>query len=249
MLSKKTDFEQVRVWVEAYNKYKQQKRKKQLLTLIVFACEPFVKSIAYNLARRSTDPVEDIIQVGNIGLMKAVQRYKSEHKNIKNYIKTFVIGEIKHYLRDKVQTIKAPRELIELSYRINNLKIDDIEENYKEEQRIKKRENKNIYVERRRVISLDQIQFVNDENSKIYEESLSDDKFEFENSINKILLKDAIEKLSPKLKEIIKLLYFENIYQTELAKKMNTSQSNISRLQKRALKQLFDIITSKKNED
>ena len=75
MTNPETDFEQIEVWIEAYNKEKQPLRKKQLLTLIVLACKGLVNKISYGLARRSTDPVEDIIQVGNLGLIKAVQRY------------------------------------------------------------------------------------------------------------------------------------------------------------------------------
>ena len=123
----KIDFEQVEKWVSKYNKCKPSEEKKKLLTFIVLTCTPLVKNIAYNLARRSTDPVEDIIQVGNIGLIKGIQNYKSEIGNIKNYLTTFFVGEIKHYLRDKVQIIKPPREIIELSYRISKLTLADFD--------------------------------------------------------------------------------------------------------------------------
>ena len=103
--------------------------------------------------------------------------------------------------------------------------------------------------ERRNIISLDQIQFSGDEESKTLIENLKDEKEELNKEFNenKILLKEALSQLPPKLQEIITAIYFDNIYQKDLAERMNTKQSNISRMQKRALKMLFKIIT--KNKD
>lgn len=254
MTNPETDFEQIEVWIEAYNKEKQPLRKKQLLTLIVLACKGLVNKISYGLARRSTDPVEDIIQVGNLGLIKAVQRYDNSYNNIKSYLTTSIIGEIKHYLRDKAQAIKVPRSIVELSYRINKLSAKNIEKagiQYEQnflQQKFNISEEKAREVlefERRSVISLDQIQFSGDEESKTIIENLADKQEELNEELkeNKILLKNAIVKLPQKLQDIINAIYFENVYQKELAQRMNTTQSNISRMQKRALKLLFEIIT------
>ena len=63
---------------------------------------PLVKRIARTLARRSTDPVEDITQVGSLGLIKAVDSYKLD-KNIKlaTYASRCIENEILMYLRKK----------------------------------------------------------------------------------------------------------------------------------------------------
>ena len=249
------DFEQVSEWVAEYKKCKISEQKKKLLTLIVITCIPLVKNIAYNLARRSTDPVEDIVQVGSIGLIKGVQNYDAEKGNIKSYLTTFIVGEIKHYLRDKAQVIKPPREILELSYRISKLNPEDFDGDACKENIAKKLKTSKAKVEeafdfdRRHLISLDQIQFPNDDDFKTYGENLADEKINLEEDVNKILLNDAIEQLPEKLKFIIKSIYYDNVYQSELAKIMNTPQSNISRMQKRALKMLFDIITKEKVED
>ena len=64
-LSEIINFEQVTQWLEEYQKIDSQKQKDQLQNLIAITCMPLVKKVARTLARRSTDPVEDIIQVGS----------------------------------------------------------------------------------------------------------------------------------------------------------------------------------------
>ena len=257
MIGNGIDFNQVEKWISAYNKYSQPKYKKQVLTLIVMACQPLVKNIAYGLARRSNDPIEDIIQVANIGLIKAVSKYKSEYNNLKVYISYTIIGEIKHYLRDKTKLIKIPREIIELSYRINKLNVEAIEsdgEKYSEKLIAKQMgvsENKIQEVldfERRKVISLDDIQYNNEGLPKSYQDSIGDEKDEINFKLNEysMLLKDAIKQLPEKLQIIINGIYFENKLQIEVSKELKTSQSNVSRMQKRALTLLYKIIS---NED
>src|SRR5438552_4321027 len=61
---------------------------------------PLVKKIARGLARRSSDPVEDLIQVGSIGLLEAIDRYETGHNTeFKTYAVHYITGHIRHYLR------------------------------------------------------------------------------------------------------------------------------------------------------
>ena len=86
---------------------------------IAAECIPAVKKIARSLARRNTDPIEDIIQVGSMGLIKAIESFDQNiGKNFRTYATHMITGEIRHYLRDKVAMIKAPREIQELAFLI-----------------------------------------------------------------------------------------------------------------------------------
>ena len=261
---KDIDFEQLGQWIDSYNKYKQPKRKKQLLTLIVITCTPLIKNISYGLARRSSDPIEDIIQVANIGLIKAIKRYNPEYKNLKTFLSYTIVGEIKHYLRDKINITKPSREIIELSYRINKLSIEKLEQEGElhTKEHIAKSMGINeikiselINTERRHILSLDEIINKTDDDSKIYSEIIADkkdeddeeDDIELKNRLieeKKKLLKEAVSKLPDKLKNIVTAIYYDKKNQTDLATEMNTSQSNISRQQKRALSMLYEIITN-----
>ena len=77
------------------------------------------------MQRRSTDPVEDITQVGSMGLIKAIDLFNpSISSNFKTYATYLITGEIRHYLRDKSTIIRAPREIKELSYRVHKLTLE-----------------------------------------------------------------------------------------------------------------------------
>ena len=127
-LSEIINFEQVTQWLEEYQKIDSQKQKDQLQNLIAITCMPLVKKVARTLARRSTDPVEDIIQVGSLGLIKAIRLYNPEiSRNFKSYATYLITGEIRHYLRDKASMIKAPRAIQELAYRVHKMTLELIE--------------------------------------------------------------------------------------------------------------------------
>ena len=114
--------DEVNNWLDEYKHTTDEKTKKRLKELVVLACMPIVKKVARSLARRSTDPVEDITQVGSLGLIKAVDLYNPEiSKNFKSYATYLITGEIRHYLRDRITIIRAPREIKELSFRIHKL--------------------------------------------------------------------------------------------------------------------------------
>ena len=94
--------EETKIWLEEYKNASSNKTKKQLKNLIAHFYLPLVKKIAYGLARRQSDPVEDIVQVGCLGLMKAIEQYDGNFEtSFKTYATHRITGEIRHYLRDK----------------------------------------------------------------------------------------------------------------------------------------------------
>ena len=246
------DYKQTENLIITYNEANDETIKKKLLTLITITCSPLVKSIAYGLARRSSDPIEDIIQVANIGLIKAVMKYKPSYKNLKTWLSYSIVGEIKHYLRDKVNLVKPPREIIELAYRINKMSPEILEEEgliYNEallaqKMNVSKEKIREVFeTDRRKIISLDDIKY-SDNEDKAYIDDLKDEEIEYKNEY-KFILNDAINKLSDREQKVILGIYFEGKLQSELAKELHTFQSNVSRIQKRALNKLFNIIKEK----
>ncbi|HNW26755.1 MAG TPA: sigma-70 family RNA polymerase sigma factor [Candidatus Gastranaerophilaceae bacterium] len=248
-------FVQIHEWLLTYRNSKDEKLKKQLKNLIVIAAMPFVKRIACGLARRATDPVDDLIQVGSLGLVKAIDLYNPEISNkFKTYATYLITGEIKHYLRDKASMIKAPREIQELAYRINCVIKQLNEEGFDEPTSeqvaqimsipINKIEGI-IEVDRRKsTLSLDQSTIYDDEDTALIDKIPSGDYQEFMDSYEKkIMLSGAIKKLEPNLKEIIELSYYDELNQREIAQKLNISQMQVSRRLKRALNRMYNIIT------
>lgn len=250
------DSEEVKSWLLEYKKADDKKKKKQLKNLIVHVHISLVKKIAQGLARRQTDPIEDIIQVGCMGLIKAIDQYDvSFGASFKTYATYRITGEIRHYLRDKSSMIRAPRELIELSIRMNNI-VERLKtklgrpptelEIADEIQIPVKRISEVFEVDRRKqLISLDQIVSAS-ENEQTLIEKLVDDKYQdsMQFQEEKIMLSDAVELLPDYLKEVIEMNFFQDMNQSEIAKKVGVSQMQISRRIKKATNELFRIITS-----
>jgi RNA polymerase sigma-B factor len=237
-----------------YAKEKDKKIRDQIVDLNF----NLVKKIAYGLARRSNDPVDDLIQIGSIGLIKAIDYFKPDAgAKFTTYATHLVTGEIRHYLRDKTSMIRAPRELQELSFRINKvvqkLRIEfgrdptDIEIASVLTD-IKKTKIKEAYeVDRRKtLISLDQTISPNPgDNDTSLIDTLADIR-EFKKSDIRedfLMIKDLIKQLKPQLASIIELIYFQDIPQSEVAKVLGISQMQVSRRLKKAtaaLQELFN---------
>ena len=250
-------FDEINAWLDEYKTSNDEKTKKRLKELVILACMPIVKKVARSLARRSTDPVEDITQVGSLGLIKAVDLYNPEiSKNFKSYATYLITGEIRHYLRDRITIIRAPREIKELSFRIHKLTTEltdklgriptdkDIAEALQMPE--EKVEECNNLDRRTTTISIDQILGA-DENSISLVEKIEDEsqKEAFNSYENRIILDDAIKRLEPIEQELIILNYYEGLNQREISEKLNISQMQVSRKLKKALSKLFEIVSKK----
>lgn len=249
--------EEIETRIDEFKNTKDPEVKARLKNLIVLYYLPLVKKIAYGLARRSNDPIEDIIQVGSLGLLKAVGQFdKNYGASFKTYATYLITGEIRHYLRDKTAMIKAPRELQELSIRMNNLferlknslgrnpsELEIAEELQLSVNRI----NEVVEADRRKqFVSLDQATFNNSDYNRSIIDELVDNKYlEYQKfQEDRIMLYDAVEMLPEQLKEVVKLSFFEDLNQHEIAKQIGISQMQVSRRIKKAVTRLFTIISS-----
>ncbi len=222
-------------------------KQSPLRDAIVQQVMPYVKKISHALARRSTDPVDDIIQVGSIGLMKAVDKFDPFcGTSFKTYSTYLITGEIRHYLRDKTSMIKAPRQVYELYYRINQIvqklseELDrtptDLEIAEFLECPLSKVTQAQEVERRRQPVSLDQF-LTSDSSDTGYVERLVDDRY-FEMAINrenKIYLENAMAGLKEELRSVVKMTYYDDMSQTEIAKALGISQMQVSRRLRKAL--------------
>lgn len=244
--------DQVHQWLSHYAN----SRSPQLRDAIIQSSLPLVKRIAYGLARRSTDPVEDLIQVGSIGLIKAVDQFKPDAgAKFQTYATHLITGEIRHYLRDKTAMIRAPRELQELSFRINRLvqalttrlgrEPTDVEI-ANELQIPVSRVNEAYEVDRRRtLISLDQALSNEAGSEQSLIDTLIDGKYHSNQMAkeDRFMLAEAIKQLRDGLREVVQLTFYEDLSQTEVARRLGISQMQVSRRLRAATAELYKIIT------
>ena len=190
--------------------------------------------------------MDDIFQVGCIGLVKAVDNFNTElGVRFSTYAVPMIIGEIRRYLRDN-NSIRVSRSVRDLAYRALNAR----EELTKEKQSDPKIEEiaERIGEKRESVmnameaitppISLYDPVYSESEDSIYVMDQIRDpnsgDDFWLEN----IALKDAMKRLGEREQAIIKLRFYDNKTQMEIAEEIGISQAQVSRLEKGALEQM-----------
>ncbi len=256
--SKEKKVEDLDEQILIYKECKDEKKKRMLHINIVENGMFLVKKIAGNISAQSGISNEDLVQVGSIGLIKAIEFFNPDkNTRFKTYASYFIRGEIKHYLRDKASIIKAPRELQELVFKISTavkqLKEDGFEDPTEEQIAqtvgvpVKKIHEVMELELCKSTLSLDQaISSVDDDDLTLIDKIPSGDYQEFMNSYeNKLMLAAAIKKLPKDLQEIVEMSYYQDLNQREISEKINISQMQVSRRLKKALSKMYEIIKSK----
>ena len=194
---------------------------------------------------------EDLFQIGTIGLIKAIDKFDTSF-NVKfsTYAVPMIIGEIRRYLRDN-NAIRVSRSLRDTAYKAIYAKEALTKKNDKEPTISEIAQEIGISKEDI-VYALDAIQspvslydpvYVEGGDALYIMDQVSDKKNKEENWIEAISLKEAMSKLPPREYNIIKLRFFEGKTQMEVAKEINISQAQVSRLEKSALKNMRNYLT------
>lgn len=252
----KENFNDIDKKIFAYKNCTDEKKKRILNLDIIQESMILVKKTAGSIALPSGVPLEDLVQVGSIGLIKAIEFFDiNKNVKFKTYASYFIKGEIKHYLRDKSYIIKAPRELQELVFKISSAIRELKAAGFEEPTEDQISEKTNIDIEKihevmelefcKSILSLDQtIQNFDDDDTTLMDKIPSGDYQEFLISReNKIMLKSALEKLPRELREIIELNYFQDMNQREISDKLHISQMQVSRKIRKAINKLYEIIS------
>lgn len=253
-------YELISEWLQEYHSSVDKYKKTKAKALIVTRMLPIIRKIARTIARRSYDPIDDLVQAGSIGLLKAIDSYSKEiNDNFKIYAGYLIIGEMKHYLRDKLNTIRVPRHIQELTCRINNftktLTLEELQaltnDDVAEALKISPREvDFAMQVDRRRAtLSLDEI-YTADSDNLGYEEVLAKDNYKETRELEdtKIVLKEVIEKLPSEYQDLVKLYYYKDLTQKEIAEMLNLTQMQVSRKLKKAFSILYKMIADNSTE-
>ena len=234
-------------------------KDKAIRDKIVSISIALVKRIAYGLARRSTDPVDDLIQVGSIGLVKAIEQFNpNAGAKFHTYATHLITGEIRHYLRDKTSMIRAPRELQELSFRTSRLVQNLIHELGREPTDAELAEVLQIpadkiseayEVDRRRtLISLDQALTFDGSSEQLLIDTLEDSSHQlrFISDEDNIMLSSAIKQLKENLRQVVEMTFYQDLSQTEVAKRLGISQMQVSRRLRTATAELQRLLLGNK---
>ena len=220
---------------------------------LVVAHLNLVRFLALKFANRG-EPLDDLIQVGTVGLLKAIDRFDLERGvEFTTYATPTIVGEIKRYFRDKGWAVKVPRRLQELNLSVNRASeklamslgrsptvaelahhLDASEEEVLEAQELGQAYN---------LLSLDsEVSGEGDRKGQTLADTVGENDASLTLLEDRANLEQAFAILSGRERVIIYLRFYESVSQTEIAKRLNVSQMHVSRLQAKALDKLRGIL-------
>ena len=201
-----------------------------------------VLSVIKRFSSRGENP-DDLFQIGCIGLIKAIDNFDiTLGVQFSTYAVPMIIGELRRFLRDN-NAIRVSRSVRDLAYKALGVKESlslklgrepKIEEIAKELE-VTKEEVVNALDAIVDPISLYEPVFSENGDSIYVMDQISDTKNTDESWLTKIAISEAIKTLSERERNIIELRFFEGKTQMEVAKEINISQAQVSRLEKGAL--------------
>lgn len=190
--------------------------------------------------------LEDLFQIGSIGLIKSIDKFDLSYDvKFSTYAVPMITGEIKRFLRDDGM-IKVSRSIKEMGARVKAAR-ESLTCEMGKEPTIEEiadfvgasREEVAASIEAgAEVESLYKTINKNDETSIFLIDKIEEENEAQEHLLNQMVLKELLEKLGEKEREIIIRRYFENQTQTQIAQALDISQVQVSRLEKKILKQL-----------
>jgi RNA polymerase sigma-E/F/G factor len=204
-----------------------------------------VLSIIQRFNRRGED-VDDLFQIGCIGLIKAIDNFDLSHNvRFSTYAVPMIIGEIRRYLRDN-NSIRVSRSLRDTAYKALQAREQLIYKNSKEPTITEIADILGIAKEDvvfaleaiQEPISLFEPVFQDSGDPLFVMDQVKDEKEEDSFWLRNISIKQALEKLNNREKEILDLRFFQGKTQMEVADEIGISQAQVSRLEKNALKQM-----------
>ena len=214
-------------------------------------------SLVRSLARRYSyrgEQLEDLVQIGAIGLIKAIDRFDvNRGVELTTYATPNIIGEIKRHFRDRGWAVRVPRGLQELNVRLSKLveqltvelsRSPTIPELAKaagvgEEAVLEALESGRAYTS----VSLS-TGFGQDDDAIDPLESLGELEHQYELSEDRALLEPGFRALEPRERIILHLRFFEGLTQSQIARRVGISQMHVSRLIRRALETIREEIAA-----
>ena len=201
----------------------------------------------------NNENVDDLFQIGCIGLMKAVDNFDvTQGVKFSTYAVPMIIGEIRRYLRDN-NSIRVSRSLRDIAYKAiytkeAMMKQSDVEPTVQEIAEKLGVKSEEI------VFALDAIQSPVSLYETVYSEGgdtlyimdqISDKKNKEERWVEKMSIREALVKLTQREHDIIDMRFFQGKTQMEVAQEVHISQAQVSRLEKSALKNMRKHLSEK----
>ncbi len=208
--------------------------------------------LARQLARRyagAGEPLEDLVQVASLGLVKAVDRFDPAREvAFSSFAVPTILGELKRHFRDKGWSVRVPRDLQELALRLDRTQEDLGRElgrapttaevakrlSVSEEDILEAREAAHAY----RAVSLDRPRTDDDEGGPAVADAMGGDDPGFRRAEDAATVDQLLRVLAPREREVLRLRFSEDLTQQEIGDRIGVSQMHVSRLIRQAITRL-----------
>ncbi len=208
---------------------------------------PLIKSIVKRYKGKNIE-YDDLMQLGSLGLVKAINNFNPDFGvRLSTYAVPMITGEIKRFIRDD-GAIKVSRALKTMSYKIGQF-VEDYQQKYAKEPEISViakefdiDEQEVVYILDSSKMPVSIYEKSDEDNGKSLIDRLSSGESE-EDLLNKLTLKDCIQKLPQREKMLIVLRYYKDKTQSEIAKILGVSQVQVSRLEAKIITKLKKELT------
>jgi RNA polymerase sigma-B factor len=233
-----------------YRMHNDEESRDELITMYL----NLVKYLASRFRNRG-EPIDDLIQVGTIGLIKAIDRFDTGRDvEFTTYATPTIIGELKRYFRDKGWAIKVPRRLQELSFRVNQ-GVDQLTQLQQRsptipeiaqhlgvtaEEVLEAMETSEAY----NFVSLEGDRNADGPDSFSIIEYIGKDDALMAVVDDRTTLSEALKDLTPQEQRVLYLRFFQGLTQTEIAGQLEISQMQVSRLLRKTLRALRENLVS-----
>jgi RNA polymerase sigma-B factor len=215
-------------------------------------------SLVRSLARRYSyrgEQLEDLVQIGAIGLIKAIDRFDIDRGvELTTYATPNIIGEIKRHFRDKGWSVRVPRGLQELNVQLSRLieqltvqlgrspTIGELAKaaGVEEEEVLEALESGRAYSS----LSLSSGGSLDEDGQLDPLESIGTEEHAYEVSEDRAVLAPGFRVLDERERRILHLRFFRGLTQSQIAQQVGISQMHVSRLIRRSLEKIRDEIAS-----
>lgn len=236
---------------ELFRRYKEEGDSEARDQLIVSHLN-LVRFLASKFKNRG-ESLEDLIQVGTIGLIKAIDRFDPERGlEFTTYATPTIMGEIKRHFRDKGWSVRVPRRLQELSAKVNQAtdeltnqlqrspSVAEIAEHLGStvDEVLEAMESSSAYSS----VPLEGGGSGEDDEAPSVIDHYATEDPDLAASDDRIVLEQAIADFSPREQEVVKMRFDEGLTQVEIAERLGISQVQVSRLLRRTLRRIQDKI-------
>jgi len=208
--------------------------------------------LARQLARRyqrASEPLDDLFQVASMGLIKAIDRFDLDREiAFSSYAVPTILGEIKRYFRDRTWAVRVPRDLQELTLKVDRAVAELADQLHRqpsvaeigeavgadEEEVLDALQAGGAY----RAVSFDAPRGASDDEPATLGDSIGVDEHGFNRAEERATLASLLAGVTPREREVLRMRFEEDMTQAQIGEVIGVSQMQVSRVIRQALARL-----------